>query len=171
MEHRIHSRAQIWSFDLLAGMTLFLVGIVIFFVYSLNQPGQTQDTFELLSYEGNIVANNLMASGYPEKWNLTNVVTIGITDGNIINQTKLEQLYEMIYVQNNYTLTKHLLNTQYEYYFFLDENMTVNSTQVLGIGKPGATIDNVTAKNLIKTTRYTVYQNKTTPLYIYTWEE
>lgn len=171
MGHKFHSRAQIWSFDLLAGIMLFMAGITIFFIYSLNQPGQTQETFQLLSYEGNAVANNLMASGYPEKWNLTNVVTIGITDGNIINQTKLEQLYEMIYTQNNYTLTKHLLNTQYEYYFFLDQNMTINSTQVLGIGKPGVAENNVTAKNLIKTTRYTIYQNKTTPLYIYTWEE
>jgi len=164
-------RGQIWSFDLLAGITLFVVGIVAFFIYSLNQPTQTQDTFELLYYEGNIVANNLLSSGYPQNWEADSVMTLGITDNNKINQTKLEQLYEMIYTDNNYTKTKNLLNTQYDYYFFLDQNMTINSNSIEGIGKPGTTINNVTSRNLIKTTRYTIYQNKTTPLYIYTWEQ
>jgi len=164
-------RGQVWSFDLLAGITLFVVGIIAFFVYSLNQPTQTQDTFELLYYEGNIVANNLLSSGYPQNWETDSVMTIGITDNNKINQTKLEQLYEIIYTDDNYTRTKNLLNTQYDYYFFLDQNMTINSDSIEGIGKPGTTINNVTSRNLIKTTRYTIYQNKTTPLYIYTWEQ
>jgi len=117
------------------------------------------------------VANNLLSSGYPQNWEADSVMTLGITDNNKINQTKLEQLYEMIYTDNNYTKTKNLLNTQYDYYFFLDQNMTINSNSIEGIGKPGTTINNVTSRNLIKTTRYTIYQNKTTPLYIYTWEQ
>ena len=77
----------------------------------------------------------------------------------------------MIYTENNYTRTKNIFNTQYDYYFFLDENMTINSLEVEGIGKPETTKDNINAKNLIKITRFTVYQNKTTPIYIYLWEE
>jgi|SaaInlV_200m_DNA_2_1039689.scaffolds.fasta_scaffold22695_2 hypothetical protein len=164
-------KAQVWSFDLMAGLTLFLMGVIVFFVYSLNQPSQTQDTFQLLQYEGNVVANNLMSSGYPKNWDKANLKTLGITDNNKINETKLEEIHEIIYTDNNYILTKNLLNTQYEYYFFLSENMTINSIEVEGIGKPGVTPKNINARNLIKTTKYTVYQNKTTSLYIYTWEE
>lgn len=168
---KIKKRAQIWSFDLLAAMALFLVGIIVFFVYSLNQPTQAQDTFQLMSYDGEVVANNLMSSGYPKDWNKATLITPGITDGRKVNQTKLEELYEMVYVDGDYELTKRAINAEYEYYFFFDENMTINSNQVDGIGKPGTSRYQISAKNLIKTTRYTVYQNKTTPLYIYTWEE
>lgn len=168
---RTEKKAQIWGLDILVGMALFLIGIMVFFVYSLNQPSEAQGNFEFLFYDGKIIAENLMSQGYPLDWNSSNVVTIGITSEYKINETKLEQLYEMVYNENNYNLTKNIFNTQYEYYFFLEENMTINSIDVEGIGKPGTTKGNVNAKNLIKITRFTVYQNKTTPIYIYLWEE
>ncbi|MFH1291256.1 MAG: hypothetical protein ABIH79_01740 [archaeon] len=168
---RIEKGGQIWGFDILTGIVLFLVGIIVFFVYSLNQPSEAQDNFEFLFYDGKIIADNLMSSGYPLDWNSSNVITLGISSEDKINETKLERLYEMIYTENNYTLTKTLFNTQYDYYFFLDQNMTINSIEVEGIGKPGVTKDNIDARNLIKITRFTIYQNKTTSLYIYIWEE
>lgn len=168
---RIKKRAQIWGFDILTGLVLFLVGIIVFFLYSLNQPSEAQENFEFLFYDGKIIADNLMSSGHPFDWNSTNVITLGISDENKINETKLERLYEIIYTENNYTLTKSLFNTQYDYYFFLDQNMTINSLEVEGIGKPGANRNNIDARNLIKITRFTIYKNKTTPLYIYIWEE
>ena len=164
-------RAQIWGVDLTAGMALFIVGVVVFFMYSLNQPNEAQDNFELLFYEGKIIADSFMSSGYPLDWNSGNVVALGISTNDKINETKLERLYEIIYIDNNYSVTKNLLNTPYDYYFFMDQNMTINSTEVEGIGKPGVTKDNIDAKNLIKITRFTIYKNKTTPFYIYIWEE
>jgi hypothetical protein len=164
-------RAQIWSLDIMAGMMLFLTGIMIFFVYTLNQPGEAQENFELLFYDARVIANSLMSSGYPQKWDSANIVTLGITDDNRINETKLESLYNIIYTDSNYSYTKNILNTRYDYYIFLDENMTINSNQVEGIGKPGATKNNIDARNLVKITRFTIYQNKTTPLYLYIWEE
>ncbi|MCK4650321.1 hypothetical protein KAT36_03750 [Candidatus Pacearchaeota archaeon] len=155
----------------MAGMVLFLVGIMIFFVYSLNQPSQAKDNLELLFYDGKIIADNLLSEGHPTNWNPNNVRILGITTANKINQTKIENLYQMIYTQNNYTKTKNLFNTEYEYYFFLDQNMTINSSSVEGIGKPGATKQNINAKNLVKITRFTIYQNKTTSLYLYIWNE
>ena len=164
-------KAQIWSLDLMAGLALFLVGIMIFSIYSLNQPSQAKENFGLLSYDGKIIADNLLSEGYPKNWNSNNAITLGITTSNKINQTKLENLYQMIYVQNNYTKTKNLFNTEYDYYFFLDQNMTVSIGSIEGIGKPGVTKININAKNLIKITRFTIYQNKTTPLYLYIWQE
>lgn len=163
-------RAQIWGIDLLAGMALFLVGIVILFTYSLNQPDEARENFDFLFYDGGIIANNLMSSGYPTSWNSDDVITLGISNDNRIDESKLEKIYDMVYVDNNYSLTKSLFHTQYDYYFFLDQNMTINSVEVDGIGKPGVTRDNVDSKNLIKITRFTIYKNKTTPLYIYIWE-
>ena len=168
---KTNKRAQIWGIDLMSGMVLFVVGIVILFVYSLNQSNEVQDNFELLFYEGKTIADNFLSSGYPSDWNSTNVITIGISDDSKLNETKLENLYEMIYIDSNYSTTKNLLNTQYDYYFFLNQNMTINSAEIEGIGKPGITKNNINVKNLIKITRFTIYQNKTTPFYIYIWKE
>lgn len=155
----------------MAGLALFLIGIMIFFIYSINQPFQAKENLELLSYDGKIIADNLLTEGYPKNWNSNNVVVLGLTTENKINQTKLENLYSMIYIENNYTKTKNLFGTQYDYYFFLTENITVNSNSREGIGKPGVTKETIIAKDLVKTTRFTIYQNKTTPLYLYTWQE
>jgi len=166
-----NKKAQIWSLDVTAGLTLFLIGIMIFLIYSLNQPGQAQETHTLLSYDGKIIADNLLSPGYPENWNTSSVIAPGLTTANKINQTKVENLYQMIYAQNNYTKTKVLFNTVYDYYFFLSDNLTVSAGSIHGIGKPGINPSNISAKNLVKITRYTIYQNKTTPLYIYIWNE
>lgn len=163
-------QAQIWSLDLMAGVALFLIGIVIFFTYSINQSGEAEDKLELLFYEGKVVANSLVSSGYPEQWNSGNVITLGIADEGRINNTKLQALHDMIQA-GNYTQTKNMLNTIYDYYIFFEDNMTSIPGSPDGIGKPLTTRDNVNARNLIKTTRFTVYENKTTPLYLYIWEE
>ena len=117
----MNKKAQIWGIDLMAGMVLFLVGIIAFYMYSLNQPGEAQDNFEILIKEGKVISNNLMSSGYPRQWNSTNVVRLGITDGNMINETKLEYLFNM--TNDNYGATKNLLNTNYDYLFFLGEEI------------------------------------------------
>ena len=82
---RTEKRAQIWGLDILAGMALFLIGIVVFFVCSLNQPVEAQDNFELLFYDGKIIADNLMSQGYPSDWNSSNVISLGISSDDKIN--------------------------------------------------------------------------------------
>ena len=165
------SRGQIWSLDLMVGVALFIVGIMIFFIYSINQPSQARNNLELLAYDGKIMTDNILSQGYPTNWDSSNIITPGLTSNNKINQSKLENLYQIIYVQNDYARTKNLFNTEYDYFFFLNQNMTVSAGSIIGIGKPGTVKDNITAKDLIKITRYTVYQNKTTPLYLYIWKE
>jgi len=166
-------KAQVWSLDLMSAMALFLVGIVVFFTYSINQPGEAEDNLELLFYEGKVIASSLLSPGYPTQWDSDNVATIGLTDDGRINNTKLKELYDMTSIteDNDYNLSKNILNTRFDYYIFFETNMTSIAPDLDGIGKLGTTRDNVNAKNLIKTTRFTVYQNKTTPLYLYTWEE
>jgi hypothetical protein len=164
-------KAQIWGLDIMVASGLFVIAILIFFMYTVNNSEESYETFELLKYDGNSISNSLLSEGYPENWNSSNVITIGIATNNRINQTKLENLYSMIYIEGNYSKTKTLFNTIYDYYFFLDENMTVYTNSIEGIGKPGVSKENIESKNLIKTTRFIIYENKTTPLYLYTWEE
>ena len=163
-------KAQIWGFDLMIAMSMFLISVMVFFTYTLNYSEESKETFDLLLYDGEAIANNLMSTGYPDNWNSADVIVLGLTTDNKINETKLTKLYDIIYTDNDYSKTKGLFNTMYDYYFFFDNNMTINSNSIEGIGKPGVSKNSVTSKNLVKITRFTIYQNKTLPLYIYIWE-
>ncbi|MFA5174473.1 MAG: hypothetical protein WC438_04805 [Candidatus Pacearchaeota archaeon] len=160
--------AQAWGMDLMIGVIIFSIGIIVFFIYSINAPGEQKENFQELSYQGNLIAKTILSEGYPLDWNDINAVKIGILSGDKINQTKLERFYDLS--QSNYYKTKTLFNTKYDYYFFFDKNMTINSVEVDGIGKPGITRDNINASNLIKITRVVVYEDKPTTAYLYVFE-
>jgi hypothetical protein len=162
-------RAQVWGLDVMMGFALFLVAMMIFFAYSINYSSESTETFELLTYDGNLIAQSILSQGYPENWDPSNVEKIGLTDENKINQTKLENFYYLI-SNGNYSKTKRMFNTNYDYYIFFENNMTINSSSVEGIGYPGATKNSIQARDLTKITRITFYENKTVPIYIYIWQ-
>ena len=156
----LRKRGQVWSLDLMVATIIFSVALASFYFYTVNEHS---------GYEGRSLSNILLSDGYPEDWNSTNVVEMGILTNGKINQTKLEAFYN--FVQLDYPQTKLVLNTAYDYYFFLDQNMTINSVEVEGIGKPGVTKDTIVAKNLIKISRVTIYQNKPIGAQLYIWEQ
>jgi len=162
-------KAQAWGTDLVIAFIIFSLGIVFFFFYSANYSNETEDTLEILTYEGNFIADSILSPGYPEGWVEATVLEIGITTEGKINQTKLENFYAM--TQNNYEKTKTLFNTKYDYYFAIEAPLTGSLTGIEGIGKPGVDIANIVASNLIKITRFTIYQNKPTTAYVYIFEE
>jgi len=164
-----NKKAQGWGMDLMIALSIFLIGVVIFYIYSLNNPNEAKENIEDLFHDGESLTNILLSEGFPNSWNSTNVVRIGIFSNDKINDTKLERFYDLS--QTEYEKTKALFNTRYDYYFFLDENMIINSVPVEGIGKPGVTKTTISSRNLIKITRVTIYKNKPISAYLYIWEE
>jgi len=162
-------QGQIWSLDLMVATIIFSVALASFYFYTVNERGGFEEKIELLSYEGKSTSNTLLSEGYPTDWNSTNVIEMGILTNGKINQTKLETFYD--FVQSDYSKTKLVFNTAYDYYFFLDQNMTVNSVEIEGIGKPGVTKDTINAKHLIKISRVVIYQNRPIGAQLYIWEE
>jgi len=155
-------RAQAWGIDLFVGTMIFIVGILSFYIYSLNNPYEESAELNSLFYDGKIISQNLFSEGYPKNWTPTNVVVIGILSEKKINETKLEMFYNMS--KTDYERTKRIFNTKYEYYFFLSQNMTINSTSVKGIGlEPG------TPRDLIEITRLINYKNKAVMAYFQIW--
>lgn len=154
-------KAQAWGFDLMVAAMIFMFGVFAFYLYSINQ-GDSEETINSLSSDGRLTANSILSGGFPEDWNLTNVGKIGILTGNRINETKLEMFYTLSTA--DYSKAKSLLNTKYNYYFFLDENLIISGNSVEGVGlKP------TSSQNLIKTTRFTIYKEKPVTAYLYTW--
>jgi hypothetical protein len=153
---------QGWGFDLIVAMLIFLFGIMAFFVYSLNYDTGTEDNFKLMAYDGEVISDSLLSEGFPTNWNTTNVIVIGLTSDNKINETKLQNLY--ILNETNYDKTRALFDTGFNYYFNFSEPIMFGSNYVVGIGKIP-----INQKDLIKTTRFTIYKNKPVSLYLYIW--
>jgi len=174
---KTNKKAQGWGMDLIIGVTIFTFGLVAFYIYSLNSPGE--DNLENLFYEGKILANTILSEGSPENWNEDpgTVTKIGVLSNNKINQAKLESFYDLTSTEEGYENTKKLFDITYDYYFYLNDEMDINedgSLMIDGIGKPDFDKDNPVSsdiKNLVKITRYVIYKNKPMTAYFYIWEE
>jgi len=159
-------KAQAWGTDLIIAFIIFSFAIIFFYFYSFNYSNETEDILELLTYEGNFIADSILSPGYPDQWEESNVIEIGITTDGKINETKIKKFYQL--TQNNYNKTKQIFGTKYDYYFFM--GTPINSTTE-GIGEPGTNSTNIIASNLMKITRLTIYQNKPTTAYVYIFQK
>ena len=161
----MQKRAQAWGFDLIIATMIFLAGIIIFYIYSLNYPSEGRDTLDSLFYEGGVIAESLLSEGFPDDWTEDNVIKIGLLNNGKVNETKLERLYNLTNTTSGYSQSLSVFNTKYNYYFNFSESMVINSAKVDYIGKKDPIVE-----NLIKITRFTAYKNKPVSLNIYIWE-
>jgi len=162
-------KAQAWGFDLMIATTLFMAGVIIFYVYSINYPTEGQETLDTLLYEGNFIAESLLSEGFPNNWtaDLNNVIRIGILNNNKVNETKLKGLYDWTTTGQGYAQTKAIFNTRYDYFFNFSAQITLpNNEEIDGIGQ----WHSGNPENLIKITRLTIYQNKPVTLNVYIWQ-
>ena len=161
----IQKRGQAWGFDLIIAGVIFSAGIVGFYFYSINYPAEGRQSLESLFYEGNVIADNLLSTGFPKDWTKLTLVKIGLTTDGKINDTKLEYFNDIVAATGGYEQSKILLNTKYEYYLNFSIPMIINSGKVDFIGQKDQNSD-----NLVKITRFTVYQNQPVSLNIYVWK-
>ncbi len=154
----IEKRAQGWGFDLVVASIIFSFAIILFYIFAFNYSTGGEETFNNLAYEGQLVAESILSEGYPPDWNNNSVVRIGILSGNKINQTKLERFYNMTNVALNpgeYNRTKVLFNIAHDYNISFSSPVNILGSEVYSIGrtKPNP-------ENLIRVTRFSIYNNK-----------
>ncbi|MDP4039654.1 MAG: hypothetical protein Q8P57_03690 [Candidatus Pacearchaeota archaeon] len=158
----VHKKAQAWGFDLIIGSSIFIVGVILLYFYSINYVTETNEILSSLNYDGENIADNLLSSGYPENWDSENVINIGISNDNKINQTKLDRFAGII--EDDYPKTKSLLNTRYDYYLNFSNQMTISGEPLEGIG-----VYPENPENIIKVTRFTIYEDKPITMDVYVW--
>jgi hypothetical protein len=158
-------KAQAWGIDLTIAVIIFTVGLVFFYFHSLNQPGQGEQIVKSLTDDGKIIITSILSEGRPENWFPGDVVKIGILTDNKIDETKLNRFHILASTPAGYAHTRNLFNTKYDYYFFLDKNMTIIGGSIEGIGEKPVSYD-----NLVKITRLTIYEDKPITAYLYMWE-
>ena len=79
-------KAQAWGIDLMVATSIFVVGILIFFIYSLNSFNESEEEIDKLFYDGKLISNYILSEGHPDNWNENNVQKIGITNNSLNNQ-------------------------------------------------------------------------------------
>jgi hypothetical protein len=166
-------RGQMWSMDLVIAIIIFFVGIVFLYMYAVNISEKSQETMDSLNYDGNTISNFILSEGYPENWNKTNFSIPGILTNGKINQTKLDSFYTIS--QENYTGIRNNFNTYYDFYFYFpNSTMMINGVERDGIGNPNINRNTISTvynpDNLIRITRFTIYNNKVVKFYLYIWE-
>lgn len=155
------NRAQIWGFDLMIALVIFLSGIVLIYLYAINFSDTSQDILNELHSESILVSSMILSEGSPDGWNLQNVEIPGILTENRLNQTKLELLNEL--VEEDYERTKIMLGAKNNFYFTFIE-IEANGIPLEGVGKAPEG-----EENLIKIERVMVYGNKPVKFILYTW--
>ena len=155
--------AQAWGFDLMVAMTIFLAGILIFFLYTINLTNQTEEILDTLLYDGNAIVNSLLSEGFPINWDTSNVQKIGLLSNKKINVTKLENFNTL--AETDYLRTKAIFNTRFNYYMEFQENITLSLGEIEGIGlKP------LNETNVVQIKRVTIYKDKPATLSLQVWE-
>jgi hypothetical protein len=156
-------KAQGWGFDLAVAAIIFVVGIVVFFLFSINAHNETAESFDNLEYEAGIIADSLFSEGSPSSWTESNVVRLGLLSNNQINETKLAMFSSL--AGADYQKTKQLFRIKGNYYITFSENLSANEQMIDLIGQQP-----VEAQNLLKVTRLSNYNGKPIVFYIHSWD-
>jgi len=156
-------KGQAWSFDVMVAAGIFIIALVSFYFYALNYNSESDNFYKSLVQEGNVIGENLLSSGSPNNWTTVNVIKIGLLTGNEIDDEKLETFYNLSLT--DYQREKKLLNTKYDFYINFSQPMVINGNNVNLIGNY-----NPNPENLIRVSRFAIYKNTPTTIYIHVWE-
>ena len=109
-----YRKSQVWSLDFIIALAMFLAALIMFYKYSANLTAP-QNTLSDLVMDAKSISGSLLSAGYPLNWGVGNVVTIGITNSQKINSTKVQRFSYIPYNQ-----TKKLLNAKNHYLVFFE---------------------------------------------------
>lgn len=161
--------AQAFGIDLAVALSIFFIGIIIFYTYAINYKNDSQESLKLLDRDADIILASILSEGYPLDWNQGNVIQIGILSNDKINNTKLEKFYN--FTKTDYNRTKSIFNTKYNYYLSFGNDMSIGGNIVEGFGMNGFDKNNIDGENIIKKIRYSIYNNNPETIYLYVWEK
>jgi hypothetical protein len=153
------------------GFLVFALTLGVFFTSEINLSDQDEQQFADIRFTSRLVTDCLVGSGYPAGWNATSVTEIGVTDSYRVNATKLLSMTTV-----DYTRTKTLLRTRYDYYLYFtgDSGVLPVAPGREGVGKPGVNSTNIVQvedpKNLIQTSRMVIYGDKPARMVVYLWD-
>ncbi|MBD3209533.1 hypothetical protein GF367_03900 [Candidatus Woesearchaeota archaeon] len=162
-------RAQVSTVDFIAGLLIIVVALTIAtrLIMTITEPS----TFEQTKRQALTTSDTLMSPGFPERWNETNAIKVGLLTDDALNLTKLGQL-------DNYTyddIKERLNDPEHAYWYFMNRTSVLNLT-ACGHGDPGVSV-NATCdpsfaadKNLVRVDRFVTHNNSIIRLVVVVWD-
>lgn len=165
------NNAQVWTLDLIVGVTVFLFLIMVYLIFTNNISASSASNFNEIYSDIVVVSDTLMSTGSPQNWTDGSVIEAGITDGKQrLSITKLQNLSSL-----DYSRLKTLLKTRYDYLIFFENRSSglMNLSNVEYIGKPGLTKENLKDADpytIVSIRRFLIYESDIITMVIYLWE-
>ncbi len=145
----IGKKAQVWSLDVIVAIIIFTSGIILLFIFAINYTNQAENKLDDLLSQGRTAAELILSNE-----------DSGILSGNIINQTKLESLYN-----SDYEILRSKFGVKNNFYFTFD-GLEINGS----FKEYGGKVNSTSIKSLIKIERLSIYKNKPIKFDLYIWE-
>ena len=170
----IPRKAQIWGLDLFMGVFILSIVLIFFLVYSIRLSSSGPIDVASLQEDGKTLSTYLVHAGYPQNWNQSTVIMIGLTDGDHRLDPEKIQMVDTL-IQTDYQAVKHKLSMTNDFFVFFQDrdgqNVSING--ISGFGKPGVTKDTFKSveqpEHILKVTRFVIYDHDVILMVIYLW--
>jgi len=152
-------KGQVWYIDFMVGLLILITAVIIYYQFQGTFTDESESEWQEMIIDAKAITSSLISSGYPSDWTNDTVDLIGLTDGNYrINSTKV-----MMFQNMSYKRAKNLLNTRFNFYFFLESE---NGTRFYDTGLNATDSD-----FLVQTTRFVIYNSSMHRMVLHLWME
>ncbi|MBC8494874.1 hypothetical protein H8D36_01845 [archaeon] len=160
-------KGQMWVSDFVIGLFIFMIGVVL--VTRIIISNVSNDEFPQLKSEAETLSDYFLHEGVPHDWSNETVVRIGLTTNHRLNDTKLQQLYNM-----SYDKTKFYLSTNKDYLLFFKYNNTLMNLSRCSYGAINfstceVNVSSLEYDNLIRISRLLPYNGSIIEMEVYLW--
>lgn len=156
-----HNKGQVWYTDFIVSVLIFMIAIIIYFEYVNNLSKEEESDLEGMVMDAKAVSNNLMSEGFPDDWNQSDVLIIGVADNNRINDTKMGKFYNMIHDS-----AKLKFGISDSYYVYLQDR---NGQKIWFDSKQYAGEEPENPAKLVKIDRVTIYNDDIVKMVVQIW--
>jgi hypothetical protein len=148
-------KSQVWYTDFMVGVMIFTVVVVTYFYYVEHSDYSDETLISALLTEAKTISNSLVTQGYPSGWSLSDVSTVGLTNGDYrINSSKLADFNSWGYEER-----RGYLHTTKDYYFYL-QYMNGTKFNELCEDQFAGCVEWNSSYQLVQNTRLLIYDSK-----------
>lgn len=161
--------AQVSTIDFITGLIIITIALILTanIISNIQQPSD----FHHVKRQTIAASDTLMSEGYPDQWNTTTVVRLGLLTGNELNKTKLEQAQALPYDD----LRAALNGVTNIYWYYANKTNIINLT-ACGYGDPSI-LTNAACEptineegNIVRMDRFVTYNNTILRMVVLTWD-
>jgi hypothetical protein len=163
-------KSQVWTLDMIAGVTLFLLAIVTYFMFVNNLIGEEKPDFQTMYDDAVAISDNLLLENSDINSSQDSLKDIKITDGAYrLNASRLHNLSDL-----DYQTLKLKFNTRYNYLLYF-ENRTGEVMNISGssyIGYNDTTRENIKTKqadDIVSIKRFLIYNSEIITMVVFLW--